>query len=125
MDHLRKTICFVSAPSYAPCTNYSKIPIVLQKIIKLNKYINLNRYKNGYKTSFTIGVIAMVSLKCQQLLVQFYNNLYPINYGLATTKPVFCNRLVVILSWNPLDLATSFGFNDPDPSDGGWSQNPM
>ena len=67
----------------------------------------------------------MVSLKCQQLLVQFYNNLYPINYGLATTKPVFCNRLVVISSWNPLDLATSFGFNDPDPSDGGWSQNPM
>ena len=37
----------------------------------------------------------------------------------------FSDYLVAIPSRNPLDLATSIGFCDLDPCDGGWSQNPM
>ena len=37
----------------------------------------------------------------------------------------FSDHLVAKPSENPLNLATSIGFSDLDPYDGGWSQNPM
>ena len=40
-------------------------------------------------------------------------------------KMLFSDHLVAIPSGYPLDLATSIGFSDLDPRDGGWSQNPM
>ena len=49
----------------------------------------------------------------------------PSGLSLGWTKIAFSDRLVAIPSGNPLNIATSFGFNDLEPRDGGWSQNPM
>ena len=37
----------------------------------------------------------------------------------------FSDHMVLLPSGNALNLAANFGFSDLDPSDGGWSQNPM
>ena len=60
-------------------------------------------------------------------------NFGPLCSEIATVKVVipneaniaFSDYLVAIPSGNPFDLATSIGFCDLDPCDGGWSQNPM
>ena len=57
-------------------------------------------------------------------------NFGPLCSEIATVKVVIANiafsdYLVAIPSGNLLDLATSIGFCDLDPRDGGWSQKPM
>ena len=99
-----------------------------------------------FATMDTVANLDLVTARTLTDLRQYINSdlafselkFWPLYSEIATVKVVipsgpasypaniaFSDHLVAKPSKNPLNLATSIGFNDLDPCDGGWSQNPM
>ena len=79
----------------------------------LHQYINSNLVFSDLKFWALFTVIATVAV------------VIPSGMSRTCAKIAFNDRLVAIPSGYLLKLATSIGFDDLEPCDGGWSQNPM
>ena len=79
----------------------------------LRQYINSDLVFSDLKFLLLCSEIATV-----KVVIPSGPASYPANIA-------FSDHLVAKPSENPLNLATSIGFSDLDPYDGGWSQNPM
>ena len=103
---------------------------------------NYTSYKNITLTIYEFS-FSLITFRCRNNEINsdlvFSDLKFRALYSeIATVKVVISSGLSLDLSkncfyrppgrytkQNPLNLATSIGFNDLEPCDGGWSQNPM